>query len=105
MYTSSFSGDFLLKENSLLERAADGGACRDRTAASSWNVFAAGHCGKTDPASPFSQQEGASGRMILFRFWIYRQRDPRLKPRNECIHEGYASIALTPIGTRIGLLV
>jgi len=104
-----FPREFLLTENSLAERTADGGVCRDKDG----NVRLECTCGlvlsgKTDPASPLFTPGGS--------FWINdsvplldipSSEDPRLHPRNQCIHLGYASVALVPIRNKekiVGLL-
>ena len=104
-----FSEDFLLTENTLIERAADGGVCRDKEG----NVSLQCTCGlvmsgKTDPANPLFTPGGS--------FWINDSfplldlppdQDPRLHPRNQCMHHGYASIALVPIRNKdriVGLI-
>jgi diguanylate cyclase (GGDEF)-like protein/PAS domain S-box-containing protein len=104
-----FPDDFLLTENSLIERAADGGICRSEDG----NVRLECTCGlvitgKLDSASPLFTPGGS--------FWINdsfplldlpSDQDPRLHPRNRCIHEGYASVALVPIRNKemiVGLL-
>ena len=108
-YQKGFTADFLQKETSLIERAADGGVCRDKTG----NVSLECMCGlvisgRTDPANPFFTPGGS--------FWINDSfslrdippgEDPRLNPRNQCIHQGYASVALVPIRNKeriVGLL-
>lgn len=94
-----FSPEFLLTENTLTERAADGGVCRDKDG----NVRLECTCGlvisgKTDPESPLFTPGGS--------FWINdsvplldipSSEDPRLHPRNQCIHQNYASVALVPL--------
>ena len=104
-----FSKDFLLTENTLVERAAGGGLCRDRDG----NAYLECTCGliisgKTDPANPLFTPGGS--------FWtndslplldIPPGEDPRLHPRNLCIHQNYASVALIPIRNRdriVGLI-
>ncbi|MGD0280314.1 MAG: diguanylate cyclase, partial [Smithella sp.] len=64
--------------------------------------------GKTDPANSLFTKGGS--------FWINdsfplldlsADHDPRLNPRNKCIHQGYASVALVPIRTKdqiVGLM-
>ncbi len=104
-----FTEDFLLTENTLLERGKDSsGACRD----------AAGHVslectcglvisGRTDPKSPLFTKGGSfwtndSSRLLE----LTPEQDPRHRPRNTCIHSGYASVALVPIrakGKIVGL--
>jgi PAS domain S-box-containing protein len=104
-----FAADFLQTENSLIERDANGGGCRDKDG----HVSLECTCGlvisgKTDPASPLFTRGGS--------FWtnnaiplleLPAEQDPRLHPRNQCIHHGYASVALVPIRNEtriIGLL-
>jgi PAS domain S-box-containing protein len=102
---TGFPADFLRLENTLVERGADGGVCRDRAG----NICLECTCGlvisgKTDPANPFFTAGGS--------FWtnnssplleLPRDQDPRNKPRNECIHQGYASVALIPIRAKNGI--
>ncbi len=104
-----FSKDFLLVENSLIERAVDGGVCRDEEGNISLECTCGlVICGKTHPDNPFFTQGGS--------FWtndslplleIPPGQDPRNHPRNLCIHEGFASVALIPIkekGSIVGLI-
>jgi PAS domain S-box-containing protein len=96
-----FSRDFLRTENSLM--------CLDKDG----SVHMECACGliisgKTDPAHPFFTPGGS--------FWINdssallhlaSDQDPRLHPRNICIHQGYASMALVPIRSQdriVGLI-
>jgi PAS domain S-box-containing protein len=96
-----FSKDFLLAENSLLERDKDGGVCRDENG----NVRLECTCGlvisgKTDPANPLFTQGGSCWTNdSLPLLDLPTGQDPRLHPRNTCIHQNYASIALIPIRT------
>ena len=101
-----FPQDFLLLENSLIGRAKDGGVCRDKDG----NVSLECTCGlvisgKTDPANPLFTPGGS--------FWtsdssplldIPSGEDPRLHPRNQCIHQDYDSIALVPIRNNDGIV-
>jgi PAS domain S-box-containing protein len=94
-----FSEYFLLSENSLVERSADGGVCRDKDGC----VRLEGTCGlvlsgRTDPAHPLFTPGGS--------FWtndflpvldLPSDPYPRLHSRNQCLHSGYASMALVPI--------
>jgi diguanylate cyclase (GGDEF)-like protein/PAS domain S-box-containing protein len=106
---NGFSNDFLLTENTLTERDANGGMCRDKDG----KVNLECTCGlvisgKTDSANPLFTKGGS--------FWINdsfplldlpSDQDPRLHPRNTCIHQGYASVALMPIRTKdqiVGLM-
>ena len=94
-----FSSDFLLTENTLIERAKDGGVCRDKDG----NVSLECTCGliisgKTDPANPHFTPGGSAWTNDSSLFLdIPPDKDPRLHPRNQCIHQGYASMALVPI--------
>ena len=106
---SGFSDDFLVAENTLTVRAQDGGLCRDENG----NIILECTCGvvlsgKTDPTNLLFTQGGS--------FWtndalplldLSSDQDPRLNPRNRCIHEGFRSVALIPIRTHrdiVGLL-
>ena len=64
--------------------------------------------GKTDPSSPLFTPGGSAWTNDALPFLdAPADQDPRLHPRNRCIHSGYRSIALIPIrsGERIvGLL-
>jgi len=104
-----FSGDFLRAENTLTIRAEDGGVCRNEDG----TVCLECTCGlvlsgKTDSANPLFTTGGS--------FWtnntlplldLSAERDPRLHPRNRCIHAGFLSLALIPLRSGekiIGLL-
>ena len=104
-----FLEDFLLTENTLIERAADGGVCRDKDG----NVRLECTCGlvisgKTDPANPLFTPGGSFWTNDSFPLLdIPPGDDPRLHPRNQCIHQGYASVALMPIRNKdriVGLI-
>jgi PAS domain S-box-containing protein len=104
-----FSDDFIRTENTLTVRAQDGGLCKDEKG----NVSLECTCGlvisgQTDPTNPLFTQGGS--------FWINNtlpllslsaDQEPRINPRNRCIHEGFLSVALIPIRANrdiIGLL-
>jgi PAS domain S-box-containing protein len=104
-----FSPDFLRTENSLIERTLVGRMCRDKDG----KVRLECTCGlvisgKTDLTNPLFTPGGS--------FWtnnssqlldIPSNEDPRLNPRNQCIHQGYASVALVPIRNKeknVGLI-
>jgi PAS domain S-box-containing protein len=90
-----FSKDFLLTENTLVERAADGGVCRDKDG----NISLECTCGlvisgKTDPTNPYFTQGGSC--------WTNDKagapfQDTRLHPRDRCTHDGFQSVVLAPI--------
>jgi PAS domain S-box-containing protein len=104
-----FSNDFMRTENTLIERTADGGVCRDKDG----NISLECTCGlvisgKTDPASQLFTRGGSCWTNDSFPLLeLPSGQDPRRHPRNECIHQGYASVALIPIRTKdqiVGLL-
>ena len=104
-----FSDDFLLTENALVERGSDGGVCRDKDG----RVCLECTCGlvlsgKTDPANPLFTRGGScwtnDSAPLLD---LPPEQDPRHHPRNKCILQGYASVALIPIRDKeriVGLL-
>ena len=104
-----FPEDFLLTEATLVERDADGGICRDgRGTVKMECTCGLVIAGKTDPSHVFFTRAGS--------FWtndfppfldLPPEQDPRYRPRNHCIHHGFASVALVPIRTNdqiVGLL-
>ena len=104
-----FSKEFLLTENSLVARAADGGVCRDKDG----HVSLVCTCGlviagKTDPAHPLFTRGGSFWTNDSFPLLdLPPDQDPRYQPRNQCIHCGYASVALIPIRSKdtiVGLI-
>ncbi len=94
-----FDDAFLKQENSLLARDIDNGICRDKRG----NINLECTCGRVisgtlDPASPFSTPGGSFWTNdALHLLEIPPGEDPRHKPRNQCIHHGYASVAMVPI--------
>ncbi len=94
-----FANDFLLTENTLIERNADGGVCLDKDGKVSLQCT----CGlvisgKVDPSNPLFTAGGSCWTSDSFPFLdIPPGEDLRLHPRNLCIHRGYASVALVPI--------
>ena len=104
-----FSNEFLLKENSLAVRDRKGDVCRDENG----NVLLECTCGlviegKADPANALFTRGGsawtANSKPLL---GIPIDQDPRLHPRNTCIHHGYSSIGIVPLragDTIVGIL-
>ena len=96
---NGFSDDFLRTENTLVERGKDGGLCRNIDG----NVTLQCTCGlvitrKTDPANPLFTTGGSFWTNNSFSLLeLPADQDPRLHPRNRCMHEGYGSLALIPI--------
>jgi PAS domain S-box-containing protein len=104
-----FTDDFLLTENTLLARNTNGGFCQSEDGGISLECT----CGRvlsgpTERANSFLTEGGS--------FWtnnslsildLTPEEDPRLHPRNNCIHQGYMSVALIPIhaaAETVGLL-
>ena len=91
--------DFLLKENTLIPGDKNEGICRDPEG----NISLECTCGlvisgKTDPESPLFTRGGSFWTNNTFPLLeLPETDDPRLHPRNSCIHAGYASIAIIPI--------
>lgn len=106
---NGFTNDFLLSENTLIARDSQGKVCRGPDG----NVCLECTCGlvisgKTDPSNPQFSPGGSAWTNDSMPFLkVPAEEDPRLHPRNQCIHEGYASIALIPVRKReqiVGLL-
>lgn len=104
-----FSSDFLCKENMLVARDSQGNPCRR----SDGRIDLECTCGlvvsgKTDPSNPlFTPGGSAWTNNASALLETPANADPRLNPRNRCIHEGFASMALVPIRAKqqiIGLL-
>ena len=104
-----FSNDFLITENTLTVRDQDGGLCRDEKG----NYCLECTCGlvisgKTDPTNSLFTPGGSCWTNNSFPLLdLPVSQDPRLNPRNRCIHEGFLSVALIPIRTNreiVGLL-
>jgi PAS domain S-box-containing protein len=106
---NGFSSDFLLTENTLIERDSNGGLCRNPDG----KVKLECTCGlvisgMTDESNPLFTKGGSCWTNdSLPLLDILAKNDPRNNPRNQCIHKGYASVALVPIRTKdriVGLL-
>ena len=101
--------DFLQTENSVVARREDGEPCRDKDGHISLEcTCGVVLSGQTDPTNTLFTDGGS--------FWTNDSRslldlpadqDPRINPRNRCVHEGFLSMALIPLradGEPIGLL-
>ncbi len=106
---NGFSDDFLLTENTLTVRDQHGGICRDKNG----NISLECTCGlvisgRTDPTNSLFTQGGSAWiNDSLQLLDLTAEQDPRLHPRNRCVHEGYRSVALIPIRANqeiVGLL-
>ncbi|MDO9263297.1 MAG: PAS domain S-box protein, partial [Desulfosalsimonadaceae bacterium] len=104
-----FPNDFLLTENTLIERNADGGERRNQDG----SVRLECTCGlvisgQTDPANPFFTRGGSFWTNDSFPLLnLSPDADPRLNPRNQCMHHGYGSMALVPVRNKdriVGLI-
>ena len=100
-----FSSDFLAAENTLVERSADGGVCRDKDGNISLECTCGlVICGKTNPADPYFTRGGSC--------WTNDEagtpfQDTRHSPRDRCLHEGFQSVVLAPIRNKeriVGLI-
>ena len=94
-----FSKDFLMTENTLIERALDGGLCRDKDGNFSLEcncgLVIASKAGLANPLFTLGGSAWTSDSTALMN--LPPSADLRLHPRNRCIQKGYASIALVPI--------
>ena len=106
---TGFPDDFLITENTLLERDADGNILLDEDG----NVELECTCGlvihgETDPGNSILTPGGSFWTNDSFPLLdLAPDEDPRLRPRNQCMSYGYASMALVPIrsmGHTVGLL-
>jgi PAS domain S-box-containing protein len=104
-----FSKDHLLTENNLIGHDVDGAAWhgkdhKDCLECACGLVIS----GKTNPANPVVAQGGTFWTNDSFQLLeIPPGADPRLNPRNQCMIQGYASVALVPIRNKdrvIGLI-
>lgn len=100
-----FPKDFLQTENTLIEHAANGAICRDKDGKASLEC-ACGLVisGQTDPANPLFTRGGSCWTNDSFQ-WLNLPpgQNPLRHPRNICIHQGYASVALVPIRDKDGI--
>jgi PAS domain S-box-containing protein len=104
-----FEEKFLLAENSLAERDEAGMVCRDEEGniclECTCGMVLSGKCGP--PSDSVTEAGSLWTNDSLAATESLRGRDPRLKPRDRCSHDGYLSVALIPIranGRTIGLL-
>ena len=94
-----FSKDFLLTENTLVERDKNGDVCRDKNG----NARLECTCGllisgQADLSNPLFSKGGSCWTNDSFPFLdLPADQDPRRNPRNNCIHQGFASVALIPL--------
>jgi signal transduction histidine kinase/PAS domain-containing protein len=105
-----YSNEFLQKENVLTIRLPTGGLCRNQDGSVSLECT----CGllleskRIDPSNPlFSPGGSAWTNDASLISDVPADQDPRLHPRNRCIHVGFMSLALIPIrsgGETFGLL-
>ena len=96
---SGFSDAFALEENCLCAKDGEGHVARDATGqpileCTCGLVLA----GRTDPDNPLFTEGGSfwtnAGSQLL---GLSPDVDPRINPRNRCIHSGYESVALIPL--------
>jgi PAS domain S-box-containing protein/putative nucleotidyltransferase with HDIG domain len=93
---AGFSAEHISSENCILALDASGASCRNAAGA----VLMECACGlvlsgSRDPSlSPGGSMWAADTSQLAD---IPAEKDPRLNPRNVCVHEGFASMALVPI--------
>ena len=106
---NGFSNNFLCMEKTLVVHDHDKGLCKE----SDGSVNLECTCGlvisgKTDPADSLFTPGGSywtNNSSSLLE--LATSADPRLHPRNECIHHGFVSVVLVPIRAKqqiVGLL-
>ena len=104
-----FPNDFLLTENPLIDRDADGEVCRHPDGSARLECT----CGlvisgKTDPVNPLFTQGGSFWTNDSFPLLdLSPGDDPRHHPRNQCMRHGYGSMALVPVRSKdriVGLI-
>jgi PAS domain S-box-containing protein len=94
-----FSKEFILAENTLAVRTQDGAVCLDENG----NISLECTCGlvisgQTDPTNAIFTPRGSFCTNESFPLLaLPLESDPRLRPRNRCIHEGFHSVALIPL--------
>lgn len=96
-----YSSEFLRAENGLAEREPGGGLCRrDDGAVDLECTCGLVIGGATDPANPLFTAGGSAWTNDALPFLdTPPEEDPRLHPRNRCIHVGFRSLALVPLRT------
>jgi len=104
-----FPEDFLLTENSLFERAEDGGVCRDQDGQvnleCTCGLVLSGRCDSADALLTPGGSFWTNDSFPLLD--LPPGEDSRFHPRNQCMLLGYASVALVPIHNRdriVGLI-
>lgn len=104
-----FPNDFLISENSILMRDAIGEPCRNANG----ELCLECTCGivlsgLAEASNPLFTEGGSAWTNDSFPFLeLPASQDPRIRPRNTCIHKGYSSVALVPIRANneiVGLL-
>jgi len=94
-----FSADFLLTENSLIEHDGRGKICMDKNGnarlACTCGLVISGNAGPTNPNVTSGGSWWTNDSSPILN--VVPHKDVRYHPRNTCIHDGYASIALVPI--------
>ena len=94
-----FTEEFLREENFLCERRGDGAILRDAEG----RVVLECTCGlvlsgQTDPSMSCFTAGGSFWTNVSTELLaLPRQADPRINPRNRCIHAGYQSVGLFPV--------
>jgi PAS domain S-box-containing protein len=94
-----FEEEFLLAENSVVLRNEIGAVCRDDDGRicleCTCGMVLAGKCGP--PGDNVTKAGSIWTNDSLSMLEALHGNDPRLKPRDRCVHEGFLSVALIPI--------
>ena len=96
---SGYTPEFLAAEDSIVARAVDGGLCRDDDGdvelECTCGMVISGQAGR-DPAN--CTPGGSVWTNVAASFLdLTADEDPRVRPRNNCAHAGYRSIATVPL--------
>lgn len=106
---NGFSNDFLISENTIIARNKDDVVCKDANG----KIMMGCTCGLvisggTNTTNPLFTPGGSFWTNDSFPLLdLPADHDPRFRPHNKCIYDGYGSIALIPIRANqeiIGLL-
>lgn len=106
---SGFSNEFLVEENFLCRRGGDGDVIRNADGEAILECTCGlVMSGRTDPSMPGFTEGGSFWTNVSSELLaLPPEDDPRVDPRNRCIHCGYQSVALVPVHSGdeiIGLL-
>ena len=95
-----FPNEFILAENSVVERCPDGGVCRDREGRPRLQcgcglVLAGETAASKDPSVTARGSWWTNDSLALVD--LTPSQDSRYRPRNGCMKDGYESVAIVPV--------